>query len=221
MELLWQIPRSRRQSGPGLRRSSTRFSAVAQQAVPRALVLVPFDMASNFQKIRQLCGSRSCGTVLKRANDLLKFCWWYKKFYYQKEPFPLRSSDIAEYVWERHQDSATFSALRSITECVNFAVYVLGMSTMNQGQPLIDPFTKGVLDKSSMNRPGRKQARPSTVKEVMHLESCLRDTSMNLFDRFAAGTFLFAIFARCRWSDMRCVDSFELRWLGMDCRSLW
>ena len=108
----------------------------------------------------------------------------------QEVLLPERSSDIAEYVWERHQDGATFSALRSITECVNFAVYVLGMSTMNQGQPLIDPFTKGVLDKSSMNRPGRKQARPLTVKEVMHLESCLRDASMNLFDRFAAGTFL-------------------------------
>jgi hypothetical protein len=56
---------------------------------PAGLVLDPSDMASNFQKIRQLCGSRSCGTVLKRANDLFKFCWWHKKFYYQKDPATL------------------------------------------------------------------------------------------------------------------------------------
>ena len=32
---------------------------------------------------------------------------------------------------------------------------------------------------------------------------------MNLFDRYAAGSFLFAIYARCRWSDMRAVNSFD------------
>ena len=167
-------------------------------------------MAGNFQKIRELCGSRSCNTVLKRTNNLWKYCMWHQKFFYQKAPLPFTPGDIAEYIWEAHQDGATYSALRSFTEAINFGHHILGLPIRTFGQPIIDSFTRGLLDKAAMNRPGRKQARPLTVKEVCHLEACLNDTSMNLFDRYAAGAFLFAIFGRCRWSDLKCVASFEL-----------
>ena len=180
------------------------------EAKPVGLDLHPADMAGNFKRIRELCGSRSCNTVLKRTNNLWKYCRWHQKFFYQKSPLPFTPSDIAEYIWESHQDGATYSALRSFTEAVNFGIHILGLPTRALGQPIIDSFTRGLLDKAAMSRPGRKQARPLTVKEVCHLEACLNDTSMNLFDRYAAGVFLFAIFGRCRWSDLKSVDSFEL-----------
>ena len=179
-------------------------------ACPVGLTLDPADMQGNFRKIRELCGSRSCGTILKRANSLVKYCTWHNRFFYQKEPFPFVPSDISEYIWECHQDGATYSTMRAFTEAVNFGIHVLGMASQSHGTPIIDSFTRGVLDKAAMKRPGRKQARPLTVKEVMHLEQCLQDSSMNLFDRYAAGAFLFAIYGRCRWSDLRSVDSFEL-----------
>jgi len=39
-----------------------------------------------------------------------------------------------------------------------------------------------------MSRPGRKQARPLTDKEIIHLENFPQDTNTNLFNKFAVGT---------------------------------
>ena len=42
---------------------------ICPQGCPAGITLDPSDMASNLDKIRQLCGSRSPGTVSKRANS--------------------------------------------------------------------------------------------------------------------------------------------------------
>ena len=182
---------------------------ICPQGCPAGITLDAGDMAGNLDKIRQLCGSRSPGTVSKRANSLLQYCKWHRKFFYQKDPFPLQTKDISEYIWERKQDGASFSTLSSFTEAVNFSVHVLGIP-QKTGEPLVDKFTKGVIDQAALQRPGRKQARPLTVREVLHLEACIGDPTMSLYDRFAAGAFLFAVYARCRWSDVRKVRTFEL-----------
>ena len=74
----------------------------------------------------------------------------------------------------------------------------------------MDQFTRGILDQASLQRPGREQARPLTVREVSFLETCILDTKLDLFDRFAASSFLFAIYSRARWSDLRSLRSFDL-----------
>ena len=60
------------------------------------------------------------------------------------------------------------------------------------------------------------QARDLTVLEVMFLEQCLADTSLHLLDRFAAGVFLFQIYARNRWSDIRFVKTLEFDILQLE-----
>eukprot|EP00435_Cladocopium_sp_Y103_P024632 s391_g6.t1 len=152
--------------------------------------------------------SRDPRTILKRANSLLKYCTWHRSFYYQRQPFPFRSVEVGEFVWERFQDKASYSTLSSFIEAVNFGVHVLGIPAENKN--IVDAFTKGVLDQASLKRPGRKQARPLTVKEVTYLEACLHDAELSVTDRYAAGAFLFALFGRCRWSDLKRVSSFEL-----------
>ena len=165
---------------------------ICPQGCPSGITLDKDDMRSNLDKIRQFCGSRSSGTVLKRANSLLQYCKWHRQFFYQRDPFPLQTKDISEYIWERKQDGASFSTLSSFTEAVNFSVHVLGIPHQT-GVPLVDKFTKGVIDQAALQRPGRKQARPLTVREVSHLEACVVDTSLGLYDRFAPGAFLFAV----------------------------
>eukprot|EP00435_Cladocopium_sp_Y103_P022924 s2311_g5.t1 len=167
------------------------------QECPPGLILDPNSMDDSLDRIRKLCGSRSPGTVLKRANSLLKFCTWHRSFYYQRQPFPFRSQEVGEYVWEKFQDQASYSTLSSFIEAVNFGVHILGIPALNS--PIVDAFTKGVLDQASLKGPGRKQARPLNVKEVLHLEACLHDPEMNAVDRYASGAFL-----------LRSVSSFEL-----------
>ena len=100
--------------------------------------------------------------------------------------------------------------MMSFVEAANFAVHVLGIPLKHSNAPLITAFTKGILDKTSTNRPSRKQARPLKVAEVLHLEETLNNEDLDLYDRYAAGAFLSAVYARCRWSDLRSVHGCEL-----------
>ena len=93
---------------------------------------------------------------------------------------------------------------------MNFATFVLGLPARDLGKPLVSAFTKGIRDKAATRRPERKQARPLKVSEVMHLEEMLGNDKVDLQDRYAAGAFLFAIYARCRWSDLKRVQDFDL-----------
>ena len=176
---------------------------------PSGITFKEGQMAINLRQIRILCGSRSPNTVSKRANSLVKFCLWHRGFFYRKQPIPFDHQHIAEYVWEKHQDGVSYSALMSFIESVNFAVHVLGLPVKSPDEPLVNAFTKGVLDEKSLQRPQRKQARPLKVSEVLFLESLLGDKTVDLFDRYAAGAFLFALYARCRWSDLRKVQDCE------------
>ena len=168
------------------------------------------DMDRNLQQIRVLCGARSPNTIAKRANSLLQFCMWHKGYFYRRHPIPFEQDCISDFVWEKHQDGMTYSYLISFVEAINFGTYVLGLPVKDASQNLISKFVQGVLDQRALTRPRRKQARPLTVAEVAFLEELLRDTGVDALDRYAAGVFLFAVFGRCRWSDLRRVSHYVL-----------
>lgn len=125
-------------------------------------------------------------------NSLTKYCVWHKGFFYRKYPFPLDSEDVAEYIWEKHQDGMPYSATMSFLESANFAVHVLGLPLKRPDAPLVAAFTKGILDTAAKKRPVRKQARPLRVAEVVLLEEMLSNDALDIFDRYAAGAFLSA-----------------------------
>ena len=179
-------------------------------SIPAGIRFQEDRMDLNLRQLKTLCGSRSPNTVAKRVNSLTKFCVWHKAFFYQKQPFPLDSDDVAEYIWEKHQDGMPYSAMMSFIEAANFAVYVLGMPLKHPGSPIVAAFTKGILDSAAKTRAARKQARPLRVSEVLFLEEMLNNEDADLYDRYAAGAFLFAVYARCRWSDLRSVHNCEL-----------
>ena len=179
-------------------------------AAPAGVRFQDGHMELNLKQLRVLCGARSPNTVAKRAASLVNFCIWHKAFFYQKPPFPLDSEDVAEYVWERHQDGVPYSTLASFLESLNFATYVLGLPLKRPETPIVSAFTRGVLEKAATKRPARKQARPLKVAEVIGLEDLLNNENLDVYDRYAAGAFLFAIYARCRWSDLRSIHDCEL-----------
>lgn len=69
---------------------------------------------------------------------------------------------------------------------------------------------KAFLDKTALSRPTRKQARPLRTTEVVYLEEFLKDAGNDVRDRYAAGVFLFALYAISRWSDLKVVQNFFL-----------
>ena len=177
---------------------------------PSGIVFTPGDLEKNLRQIRFLCGAKSPNTVAKRANSLLHFCLWHRGYYYRKHPIPFVQGEIADYVWEKHQDGMSYTGLTSFVEAVHFGTHVLGLPVDNPEIPTISTFVKGLLDKLALSRPKRKQARPLTVSEVTFLEEVVKDQTVDPFDRYAAGAFLFAVFGRCRWSDLRQVSHFFL-----------
>ena len=177
---------------------------------PSSFTFTAVDVAKNLRQIRLLCGARSPNTIAKRANSLLQFCLWHKGYYYRKHPIPFAQGEVADYVWEKHQDGMTYTGLTSFVEAVHFGTHVLGLPVADPEIPIVSAFVKSILDKMALSRPKRKQARPLTVSEVTFLESVVKDSSVDSFDRYAAGAFLFALFGRCRWSDLRHVSHFFL-----------
>ena len=187
---------------------------------PKGISFIAGDVEKNLRQIRLLCGARSPNTIAKRAHSLLQFCLWHRGFYYKKHPIPFTQDEVADYVWEKHQDGMTYTGLTSFVEAVHFGTHVLGLPVTNPETPLVSAFVKGVLDKMALSRPKRKQARPLTVPEVTFLENMVKDQAVDPFDRYAAGAFLFALFGRCRWSDLKDVSHFFLDVSTIDSRTI-
>ena len=72
----------------------------------------------------------------------------------------------------------------------------------------ISPKALNLSELANSNRREKRQARTLTVQEVKSLESFMADEQNVMIDRFACGCFLFALFSRSRWSDLRCVYGF-------------
>ena len=71
--------------------------------------------------------------------------------------------------------------------------------------------TSLVIGKSNRMASGkglRKQAPALSVEEVEYLETRVLETNSPL-ECYYCGCLLFALFARCRWSDLACLDSLE------------
>lgn len=61
----------------------------------------------------------------------------------------------------------------------------------------------GIIRSSQQSRPLRRQSSTLNVKSLLFLEMFLADQKRALVDRFAAGVFLFAVYARARFGDLR------------------
>ena len=72
----------------------------------------------------------------------------------------------------------------------------------------ISPKALNLSELANSNRKEKRQARALTVQEVRSLESFMADERNVTIDRFESGCFLFALFSRSRWSDLRCVYGF-------------
>eukprot|EP00435_Cladocopium_sp_Y103_P035682 s3841_g9.t1 len=152
--------------------------------------------------LRQVFGHRSANTVLKRANSIIRFMHWYRVNCYSVTPFPIQHIDVECYLESLQDSSASPSTFTSFLEAVRFCEKVLDIKSAGEKSAISAKVTS-MCELASSRRTEKKQARVLTVSEVRFLENFIRDERNQLIDRYASCCFLFAVYSRSRWSDIR------------------
>ena len=182
----------------------------ASPSTAMAKQLESMEQEAKMTSLRDMFGSKSPHTVEKRAASLLRFYKWLQSEAFLDEQVreePL-SPTASVYRFCRHVSAGIKGKLaaQGFVQALTFVRFVLAVPGV---QTCLSPRVQGLADRMAGEHEPSNQARDLTVLEVIFLEECLADTSLHLLDRFAAGVFLFQIYARNRWSDIRFVKTFE------------
>ena len=164
--------------------------------------------------LRPIFGARSHNTVVKRANSIIRYTHWFLKNRFSVNPFPISNIDLEDYLEALQFEGASPSAANSFIEAIRFCDKVLNIQGLSE---TISPKALNLSEIANSNRREKRQARTLTVQEVKSLESFMADEKNVMIDRFACGCFLFALFSRSRWSDLRrvyglCIRHHRNRW---------
>ena len=176
------------------------------------------DQEAKMSSLRDMFGSKSPHTVEKRAASLMRFFKWLQaqaELDEQTREEPLSPSEASVYRFCRHISAGSKGKLaaQGFVQALTFVRFVLAVPAV---QICLSPRVQGLADRMAGEHEPSNQARDLTVLEVIFLEQCLADTSFHLLDRFAAGVFLFQIYARNRWSDIRFVKTLEFDILQLE-----
>ena len=171
--------------------------------------IVGLDMKEGLLSLRELFGKKSHSTVDKRGSSLLKYIKFMQESHPHRPAFPLSTFCTDLYIRHLRATNAKASQVSSFVEAVRFAVHVVGLSADDASSGKL--FSPWALGFQGMLMAGKDERSPSlvlTVKQVECLEDSLRDESLGLVDRYAAGVFLFCLYSRSRISDIRKVHGF-------------
>ena len=165
----------------------------------------PASAEQTRERILDLCGGRSPATILKRGRAVLRYVRWCRQRMVMSYAFPACAWKTEAYMGHLAELGARPSAFNGFVEGLNFAVHVVGLEGK---EGYLSRLALGRLARAQLEREPKRQARPLLVKEVAALEEILRDESVDEVDRYAAGVFLFNVYSRSRWSDIRAVGGF-------------
>ena len=163
--------------------------------------------------LRPIFGTRSHNTVVKRANSIIRYTHWFLKHRFSINRFPITSIDLEDYLESLQLEEASASAANSFIEAIRYCDKVLNIQGLSQ---TVSPKAINLSEIANANRKEKRQARTLTVNEVKSLEFFMADETNVVVDRFACGCFLFALFSRSRWSDLRCVYGFASDIMELD-----
>ena len=168
-------------------------------------------LEERMSSLRDIFGSKSPHTVEKRATSLVRFLKWLQSAAFLDEEAveePLAPSEASVYRFCQHVSAGAKGKLaaQGFVQALTFVRFVLAVPAMQQ---CLSPRVQGLADRMAGEHDPAHQARDLTVLEVQFLEECVAHDGLHVLDRFAAGVFLFQIYARNRWSDIRFVRSFE------------
>ena len=152
--------------------------------------------------LRALFGTKSPNTVLKRARTMTRYCKWVKDDL-REQPLPIQEWHVWSFINHLEKNSFGSTSGTDLVECLRFCKYIFGMHGVDEVLQ-----SRRILGLAAIMRSAKKvksRAPPLTLEQVHRLHEILsKDTIIE--NRVMAGTCLFAIYSRARWSDLRCVD---------------
>ena len=152
--------------------------------------------------LRALFGTKSPNTVLKRARTMSRYCKWVKDSL-REQPLPFQEWHVWSFINHLEANSIGSTAGSDLVECLRFCKYIFGMHGVDDVLQ-----SRRVLGLAAIMRSAKRvknQAPPLTLQHVQRLHDILHNDTI-IENRVMAGTCLFAIYSRARWSDLRCVD---------------
>ena len=156
--------------------------------------------------VSSVVGVKSPATIVKRANSLLAFIRWCHWTGKDADNF-FQESFIWEYFQYLKSSSAPASKADSMMSALRFAFYVLGFECLSCAVA-----SRRLVGASDLMLAGKRllrQALVLSVPQVKRLHSILADSERHLMDRVLAVHILFALYGRCRHSDLLDIHAME------------
>lgn len=156
--------------------------------------------------LRALFGTKSPNTVLKRARTMTRYCKWIKDAF-RDPPFPIQEWHVWSFINHLEANSFGSTAGSDMLECLRFCKYMFGLQGVDDVLQ-----SRRILGLAAIMRSSKKvknQAPPLTLQQIYRIHDILSSDPI-IENRVMAGTFLFAIYSRARWSDLRCIDHMVL-----------
>ncbi|CAE6913109.1 METTL21B [Symbiodinium natans] len=163
-----------------------------------------FQRSTRYEGSRKILsatfGLKSPATLDKRANSMLRYLQWHKK-YRGGFGFPISRDEAWQYLSYLESEGAGASAGGAFLEAVRFSHFVLGLRDVTfifESREVC-----GLAEQMLANKEPWDPADLLTVNEVKLLRIFVWDECQSVIDRVGAVHFLHAIYSRSRWSDFR------------------
>ena len=156
--------------------------------------------------VEAVLGTRAPSTLVKRANSLLSYLRWFDRMNrFDLDPFS--EECIWMYLQQLRDSGAPCTKGSSALSAFRFAFHLLGFTGL--GPALNSRRLIGVCELMLSQKRLLKQALVLTVAQVKGLHKFLRDTNLHVMDRAVIAYILFALYGRCRNSDLLMIHSVE------------
>ena len=152
------------------------------------------------QIVAEVLGGKSPSTLTRRLSQISRFVKWSTSEA-KREPFPTTSELIKNYVRHLRNIGSGHTAFKGFAEVMKFMHHVIGLEC--DLSAFSSAWVCGIIRSAQQSRPLRKQSTTLNVKSLLFLEAFLSDERRALVDRFATGVFLFAVYSRARFGDLR------------------
>eukprot|EP00435_Cladocopium_sp_Y103_P042214 s1002_g11.t1 len=157
--------------------------------------------AGAFEIVDAVVGIRSSATLVKRANSYLR--WYAKAGHVDVNPF--EEKFIWDYFLHLKESGAPATRADSALSAFRFAFHILGFECLES--TLKSRRLVGVCEIMLAGKRLLRQALPLTVVQINRLHRLLVDESVHLVDRAVIAYILFALYGRCRNSDLQMIHA--------------
>ena len=156
------------------------------------------------QMMRDVFGTKSPRTIVKRASTMLALFTWMQ--HRALRLWPIECEAVLNYLDETMSSYRSSTKGKTLLEAFKFSKYVVQLPDLDE--LIVNPILVGRVKRLEADRGAIKQCRPLTLEEVQRLEKFMFDDA-HLHDKYICGCILFALYSRSRWSDLPYVDELE------------